>query len=711
MRALEFKKSLTFAFLTSSIFFSNAIHAQELITGAENCSDPGSVCTTEGVLFTGDFLLTVNNGDQIGNVGGVSAETINANQGQIAFQGTSIVTGSIGTSLLPINGIGIQGAGKTVTFVGDVYTKNGIGFDNAVSGSAIVQPGVNLNTEVFTLNPGTGIVTYQGNSTTAGNLGDLGGSLEAVNVNAGTLNLGHGIFATDTTVNAGAALNTIASNTITGNLIIDGTVNLNTNTLTVTGDAPISATGNLQTTLTNAPSNGKLAIGGTATCTNCTVTVNVSGDSIATGKQFTVVDGGVYAGDLPVIIGNNATYNFVPSTDNTDLFLTVTRTPFTDTATDPNLAGVAGFLEGIAFDTLLNNPEFAPLIQSLSTLDAAQFQQALSTLIPISDGSIMTLSHLAVDEVLLNISQRLATMSPMFASMQAGNYAAGDWDTGAGNWIQIFGNDVNHDARSGFAGFDAWNAGFAIGFDKEWWRNVLIGIGFSYAYTDVDSKAAAGNNLDIQTYNGFIYGNWRITPPIYWDAVLSVAYHDYDTNRYIVSPGVPPINVRAEGEFGAWQGTFFTELGYELLIDHWFITPHINFKYSHLDSKRLEETGAGALNLSVEYDDVNEVVLGGGLRLGYIMEMDYNVQLMPHLRAQVFHDFENDAQISTANFVGLGGAFVTPGLSPDDTTFRVGAGLDVACPHNWYFTINYDYKFRDDFDAHGGWVKFRWEWV
>ncbi len=268
--------------------------------------------------------------------------------------------------------------------------------------------------------------------------------------------------------------------------------------------------------------------------------------------------------------------------------------------------------------------------------------------------------------------------------------------------------------RNGVAGYDAWNAGFAVGGDHELMPGLLVGAGFSYAYTDVDSKFFTANKLDVQTYQGFLYGSWTPMESYYLDALVSLAFHDYNTIRNIIVPAAgtaPAINLRANGEFSAWQLSAWTEGGYDWRYNDWLFTPHLSLKYSHLNVHALQEKGAGPLSLHVNYDDVDEFDLGGGLRAGYLVQLENNVTAHPHVYAQVFHDFTNDGQQSTSSFIGGGTNFVTPGLTPDDTRFRLGGGVNFACLDNWLLSVNYDFEFKDDYKAHGGFLKYRKEWA
>lgn len=346
-----------------------------------------------------------------------------------------------------------------------------------------------------------------------------------------------------------------------------------------------------------------------------------------------------------------------------------------------------------------------------SDLDRAR---ALSSLAPISDGSLMLVSINNVERGMHLVQDRMEKVRMGYV-MPKGSYSAGDWDTGTGGWIQLFGNDINQKDRNGIQGYNAWSAGISVGFDQEVMKQFIVGGGFSFAYSDIDSKMFTNNHVDIQSYQGFVYGSWKADESFYVDALMSLGFHDYNSVRHIVVPGTeatpPGFRARSEGDFGAWQFGFFTEAGYEWLYQNWLITPHMNFKYSKLNVHTLREEGAGALGLMVDYDDVSEAVLGAGLKAGYVAELAGGMEMMPHVFGQVFYDFVHDRQESTASFYGGGTSFVTPGIQPAATGVRLGLGVDFAAEDDWCFSLKYDFTFKHDYLAHGGFLKLRYEWA
>lgn len=191
--------------------------------------------TYAGTLnFGGDSTIDVADGKSL-NITTIS--TSNNNQGNIAFDGTSTVSGNIGSAIAALNAIQLNGAaGTTLSLNGDTYA----GTLNFWSdGTMEVAAGKNF-TGVIT-NSGIlnnkGNLTFDGTSTVSGNIGSAIAALNTINANgaagttlslngdtyAGTLNFGG-----DSTVELangktfGVTTSVTATTGSTGKLVLNG---------------------------------------------------------------------------------------------------------------------------------------------------------------------------------------------------------------------------------------------------------------------------------------------------------------------------------------------------------------------------------------------------------------------------------------------------------------------------------------------------------
>ncbi len=744
-------RKLTICLLSSSVFLvPQAFAVPQDVNGPVNCD---ADCTSEGVDFTANSILTVADGVNIGdtNQDGTGNSVTNsvapppASAGQINFLGSSTVSGVVST-VNPLDEILVQGTG-TVAFQNNVTLGNpGLLFE--ANGTVSIADGKNFTGNIATNTDMQGNLVFLGASTVNGTVGGANalnsittqGNVEidtltnnggALHLNGNTLTVPGALSLVGSTINSGgdAQINLPGGG---GAVITNATINVGNGTTTMRVDAPgeaVNITGSTINIGLGGASNGQLAFTNTAALTtDNTTTVNLSVDgSISDGSVINIITDGGGPIALPMLNGNNATYTFTLNDDgggvnsDGDLKVTVARQSLSTTAlaggsASAGSAAVAGVLDQVA-----GSGAPSPLDSTINVIEqqtnAQVVETAFESLAPIQDSStnqaVTQVTNTAISSISGRLGQSTSRAGAFVVGVQPDTYSAGDWDTGVGSWVHLFGTSIDQDRRDNVEGYDGWNAGFALGFDTQIAEDIRAGVGFSYAYTDLESKASTNNESDIQSYQGLIYGSYQVTPEIYWDAIGTIGYHDINTKRNIFVPGTataPAVTVRADGEYSAWQFGAWTEVGYDWVWERVLVTPHINLRYSHTNYDALTERNAGPLGLAVNYDDVDEFVLGGGVYLGYYVEMDSEVSLIPNLTLQVYHDFINDSGQSASNFIGGGTTFATPGVEPAATSGRVGAGLDVVCADEWYLSLNYDLQFKSDFTAHGGWLRFRYEW-
>jgi len=379
---------------------------------------------------------------------------------------------------------------------------------------------------------------------------------------------------------------------------------------------------------------------------------------------------------------------------------------------NPNYRGVADTLNYIATDVPGIAPTLAPLITALAV---TPLEDALSTLVPAADTSLAIGSQMPIAKGLSAVSTRLSNnrLGLHYPDPYI-SYVAGDKAYDMASWAQIFGGDINQSDRQNIEGFDAHFGGIALGHEWNIMNDFLtLGLGASFNSTKVDSRGIGRNRLEINSSQGFIYGSYNFDSPFYLDAMASLAYHDYDSTRNIVVPLAGPASLltRAEGDFHGWQFTVRPEIGYQWQQNNFFAIPHAFLQYSHLNVSDYTETGAGGMNLFVQYDNLEELKLAGGLKVGLFHEVG-DCLFVPQIHGAITHDFITDPQSSTASFIGGGTNFVTPGFEPDDTSFLIGANLEWWFKNKQnYLNLQYDFEFKEDFNMHSGFLKFKFGWA
>lgn len=419
-------------------------------------------------------------------------------------------------------------------------------------------------------------------------------------------------------------------------------------------------------------------------------------------------------------------------------------------ATFPDLYSM---LEAFAPQAPTNAPELNNLILSINSLAPYPTLQynALLTLVPLADGSLRAASDGPMWQILTVIAERLLTVD----KGQETGYAAGDEGIAdlekidpfadhpnkktAENeeqaskpavkkkqlplsqarkvhavWGQLLGDHVDQEIRGGLPAYDADVLGGVIGRDLFLAPNLIVGVAGAYQHARVDQQDLSGSFFTINRYQGTVYGRYHLCDwPAYIVGAVTLAGNRYENSRYIL---VVPIgdneafSVISNSEFTGWESNIYLEQGYVWKCGNFRAIPKLMLMFSHLDLDSYEESDAFALDLSVKYQDMDELMVGGGFKFDY-RNFFQTAYVIPEVHAYYFYDFINDSQTATAQFFSGGYAFLSQGPEPAPNTIMVGASLAVHSHVNTVVKIEYDYTARTDYHRQGAFIKIRHEWA
>lgn len=251
------------------------------------------------------------------------------------------------------------------------------------------------------------------------------------------------------------------------------------------------------------------------------------------------------------------------------------------------------------------------------------------------------------------------------------------------------------DATLRESGFDFHTFWVTAGGDYRLNRNVILGVALGYMATDVDLDLDGGAS-DVNGYSVSVYGTYWVTDRFYIDSIVSVGWQDYDIERSIrySIPGLNPdgsptgsttvVDQTARGDSDAVWYAFSVGAGYDFNVGSFTFGPfaRLNYLKADIDGYREEtdNTAAGyGLLLDVGSQDVVSLatVLGG--EVSYAVSTPWGV-LLPQLRLEWEHEFENDSRTISASFI----EDPTPNSEwqmqlqtddPDRDFFRLGLGL------------------------------------
>jgi len=672
----------------------------ESATGAFDFADnAGTITLASGKSITGavdsaggaNGTLTLAGGAQTvsGIVGGTNAvATVNAG----ATGATSTFSSAVTATTLNVTGNG------AVALNGN--TAGALLFGAASTGTVTVADGVTftgaMNGTGGVVGTGIGNVVFAGSTTGVTTVGD-----------AGTLQ--------SLTISDGTAQKTVA----VGNHLAADTTSLNDNVLAVTGTFGLGVAQTLASTIngTTAATYGNVTSTGIATVA-ATSLLNLTVDStvyIPTDTTFTIVGGtggaavtalaaggltvnGVNSGAGQTVTNGIMTYSQVVDTEK--LIIEVTRAATATVATTANGDNVGTVLDTAYFTTDAGAVGNILLVQGnmQDAATAAVLDDVLESVTPTVGGGVL-LTALDVGNQVQGIND--VRMAALRSDDGMTGVAAGASANGVSMWFQGYGQYATQDTRQGIKGYDADTLGTAIGVDTTTLiSDGVLGVSISYGNTDIDGKNVNTTDTELDNYGVTVYGSVGISDKAFLNGQLGYAFNDIDSDRHNVG-GVAGLT--AHGDYDSNQFSVKAAVGRDHLTSNGTVlTPTVSAAYTYLDTDSYTETGAGALNLTVDNESLNVLALGIGVNASWNLKNSDGTIMKPSLRVGYAYNVLNDKVETTSTFSGVGTAFDTNGADSARSTFNAGAGMTWITAANWDVSASYDFTYKNDYAAHNG---------
>jgi outer membrane autotransporter protein len=509
-------------------------------------------------------------------------------------------------------------------------------------------------------------------------------------LSTGLLNL-LGNLKANTTTAAGTTLTGTGTNT--GNLTVNGHVDLGIDTLHVAGNFAANAGAVISTNI-DATGNGAIAATGTANITGVTIKPVVS-----TG--YAVLDGATY--DVVTSTGLTQSGNSINSTPLLNWgFVSNTNNLSIKATVNSNVAGLAGGTS--AGSTTLNNVltnsnniasvgALGVALQGLSSSqDVAKAGQQLS---PETNGAIFAAANTSINNISQVINTRLASQT--VASNGATGIATGDSALDNSFWLQGFGFTGAQDKRNNADGYDVDAHGFAAGVDKAINDDLRLGLAVAYANTDTSATdTTKGNTNKADSYSAVVYGTQKFGT-WYLDGQLGYAKHQFDSTRLVT---VPVADI-AKGSFDANQYFGKLSASYPIKVGpKTTLVPTVIANYSYLDQDGYTETSKAGAALSINGHSTDS------FRTGFGAKALFNIgnEALPinlETRALWWHEFADVAQDTSARFAAGGTAFKVEGVRPARDSANLGASLNASAKDgSQSLTISYDADVRSQYLGH-----------
>lgn len=626
---------------------------------------------TGAVKFTAAGTMTVAAGKSIT---GAVTNTSGAAAGTLTFSGTTTTGGDIGATGANTRLAAINFNDGTATINNNLYATNiniagttaaVMGASKSFEGTLSIATGASLDLGTYTLSSGasgngSGILTFNGNSTLKTTLSSINGTT----LSGGNMALGG-----------------------TGQVNLSGTMPTTTRIVVNVNGVQVADGAKLTLIETQTGSPARVTTLAASQVTDNSATVDFVAKASSDGGTTWAAEGA----------------------QGQDLFLVATRVSggyatAASIASGSTASGAANSLNTLASAGTATG-DMKTVLAAFDGYDATQLNSALKKTAPVVNTASTAASFSVASGGLNNVASRLAAVrgdvqmadSGAMTGLSAGNGSYSDhfWVKGFGSW-----NKAN--MRDGFDGYKAKSAGLSVGADTEMSNGWTVGGAFTYAATTVDQQdTRVGDGNKIKSYQLAAYA-MKDFGPAYLDAMASYALHDNDTKR------ATALGRTATGSFNADQWSARIGGGYRIPMEGktQFI-PLASLEWSTLKQKAYTETGAGALNLSYNSATTDSLKLGIGARITGETNWGNSV-VLPEVHAVAFHDAGDARTDTTANFTGGGAAFTTTGQNIQRNSYNVGASLAVLNGKKSKITLGYDYEGRSGFSGHSAQLTGRW---
>jgi autotransporter family porin len=623
-----------------------------------------------------------------------SITTLADGTGNMKFMGASAYAANIGTSALKLNNVyfnaataGSAAAPVQTTIAGDVHAnKVWIGNGSAYT-TATLTPGAHALGTALELAGANTVLNMLGNATTANADGTLS------NAGAASATVGNG---------------GIVTNGATVNVAVGGG-----STTTLSG-AVVSASSGLSTT-------GSLTMNG-----NEKVNVTLLG-SLRNGQQINLIDAASLGGTQRSISATNLTDNSfvidtsVAQTAGGDLVFSASRA----NAQYVTKSGTAGHFSNSAalrLGTLAANGDSAhnpgrnytaDMQTVFNKLDLDQWGYGnnatnlgiqVKRLSPLNNGAVHRSAIEAGALALDTVGNRMASMR---ADRSVVGLAGPEAEGRDGQWVKLVGLRGKQGAQGDIDGFTATTGGLVWGADTRLDRNALLGLGLSATNTSIDQSGfREGDSNSIRTFQIAGYGAYSFTEDFYGEGSVSFGRHNVTGHRSTA------LGRTANADFRADQLTVRLGVGYRFVLDgKQTLTPMLNLESARLSSDAFTETGADALNLKFDSQELTRNRASLGLRYMTESSTESGLVYRPELMASVYRDNKGMTQDVTAAFAGdlTGQTFSTSGVAVGNSGYNLMGAVSFLTSKTSLVQLQLGYDHRDGYSSRSARLNARWD--
>lgn len=312
--------------------------------------------------------------------------------------------------------------------------------------------------------------------------------------------------------------------------------------------------------------------------------------------------------------------------------------------------------------------------------DTVALKKAIKALQPDTSPTTQAVSMAINGQIANAIGKRFGSFAPQGKS-------GGDTFKNSGLWVQAL---ANKSKLSTAQGFDGKTYGLALGGDVEVAENLKIGLGYAYTNSDID---ATGRSTDVGTHTAIAYAEKTIGNAF----VNGMA--TYSRSKYEEDKKVGGAKVKADYDVDAVYAQAMT--GYNFFVKSAVLTPETGLRYLWTNTDSY--TDSAEQNVKADKTSILTGVIGGRASMAF---QTGKVTLTPELKLAATYDIKNDkggASVRLAN----GSNYTITGDTLNRFGVETGAKVGMTV-NNMEFSLNYEGKFKKDYQDHTGMINFRY---
>lgn len=262
-------------------------------------------------------------------------------------------------------------------------------------------------------------------------------------------------------------------------------------------------------------------------------------------------------------------------------------------------------------------------------------------------------------------------------------------------WVKGLGDFTYHATRNGIDGYDYNGGGYAVGADRRFTPNTILGAAFGNLYGKNQSRSW-NSEVDQTSYVAMLYGAWRkqMSP----GNMLNI--------RGTLGYGWTRNKLDSHYADGSSNGKWENRMGFASLQaswDHnlnkgWTLTPFLGIEYTQVNQNSFTETGYDGRRF--DRGDLKNLSLPVGVGISKSLQFSNGVLWVNSLAASYVPDVVRDNPETRATRLINDFTWTARGSRPDRNAVRVNYNSTVVINPKWTAYAGYEFEGRSKSTYH-----------